>query len=193
MTGARKLMAAAGRHRRLAIPLTAGSALVVMAGVWAITRQPVSTHTHQIRTATTLAERTDFLPASLGPCHWPMRIHGKPARGQVYLTRCYLRALARRDAATIHKLSEFNPQFGFQSQITSRELTDSADARAGVATVTFIQSPVDSAFTTVEITFADGAREGLATVDMSPALGEPAASAGYAWRFQIGSHVRHPK
>jgi hypothetical protein len=129
MTGARKLMAAAGRHRRLAIPLAAGSALVVMAGVWAITRQPVSTHTHQIRTATTLAERTDFLPASPGPCHWPMRIHGKPARGQVYLTRCYLRALARRDAATIQKLSEFNPQLGFQSQITSRELTDSA-ARA---------------------------------------------------------------
>jgi hypothetical protein len=91
----------------------------------------------------------------------------------------------------MHKLSEFVPQFGFRSQITSRDFADSADARAGVATVSFIQNQVDSAFTRVRITFADGARATLAAIDMSPVLGEPAASQGYAWRFQIGSKIRH--
>ncbi|HEX7994437.1 MAG TPA: hypothetical protein VF506_10985, partial [Streptosporangiaceae bacterium] len=122
---------------------------------------------------------------------WTIRVAGKPARGQVYLTRCYLRALARSDAASMHKLSEFVPQFGFRSRITSRELADSADARAGVATATFIQNQVDSAYTIVRITFADGASESLATIDMSSAREEPAASAGYAWRFQIGRKIRH--
>jgi hypothetical protein len=156
-----------------------------------MTRQSVSTHPRERRHAAKLAEWTDFLPAALGRCDLTIRIHGKPARGQVYLTRCYLRALAQRDAASMHKLSEFVPQFGFRSRITSRELSDSADARAGVATATFIQNQVDSAYTIVRITFADGASESLATIDMSSALEEPAASAGYAWRFQIGCKIRH--
>ncbi len=120
-----------------------------------------------------------------------MRISGKPARGQVYLARCYLRALAHRDAATMGGLSESVPKFGFQSRITSRDLADSADARAGVATVTFDPNPIDSGSAAIEITFAGGAREGLSLVDMSPALPEPAASLGSAWRFQIGSDIRH--
>ena len=159
--GGRQLLAAAGRHRRTAIAVAIGSAILVVTALWAATRQPGSIQSHQTRAAVTLVERTDFLPAGLGRCDWAIRIHGKPARGQVYLTRCYLRALARRDAASMKELSEFAPQFGFRSQITSRQLADSAYARAGVATATFIQNPVDSASTAVRITFADGARETL--------------------------------
>ncbi len=191
MPGSRRLMAAAARHRRLAITLAVGSALLVLVGLRITAPQPVSTHRHQIRTATTIAEQTDFLPTSLGPCRWPMRISGKPARGQIYLARCYLRALARRDAATMSGLSEFGPRFGFQSRITSHDLADSADARVGVATVNFQSNPIDAGSATIEITFADGAREGLSLVDMSPALPEPAASLGYAWRLQIGSGIKH--
>jgi hypothetical protein len=191
MPDGRRLMAAVGRHRRMAATVAVGSALVVMAGAWILARHPAGTDRHQIRTATTIPERTDFLPAALGRCSWPLRIHGKPARGQIYLTRCYLRALAHRDAATMHELSEFVPQNNFSSRITGRDTARSADARAGAATVTFIQNPVDSAQTAVEITFADGARESLGMADISLVLPDPAPYEGDAWRFAIGSDIQH--
>ena len=191
MPGGRRLIAAAGRHRRMTATVAVGSALVVMAGVWIMARHPAGPDRHQIRTATTIAERTDFLPAALGPCSWPVRIHGKPARGQIYLTRCYLRALAHRDAATMHELSEFVPQNRFSSRITSRDIAHSADARAGAATVTFIQNQVDSAQTAVQITFADGARESLGMIDISMVLPDPAQYLGDAWRLAVGSDIKH--
>lgn len=190
MAGGRQFLAAAGRHRRTVVTVALCSALIAVAGLWVTAGQPARIHSRHIRPAITVAERTDFLPAALGRCQWPIRVHGKPARGQVYLTRCYLRALAQHDAASMRDLSEFVPKFGFRSQITSRDWADSADARTGVATAAFVQNPVDSAQTAIRITFADGARETLAAIDMSAALREPAASAGNAWRFPIGTKVR---
>jgi hypothetical protein len=178
------------RRRAWSVSVAVGSALVVLVGVWLIARPQVGAHGHQSQTVTTVAARTDFLPTSLGPCSWPMRVHGKPARGQDYLMHCYLWALAHRDAAMLHELSEFVPQNNFQSRITSRDMADSADARAGVATVTFTQNQVDSAQTAVEITFAGGASESLQMVDLSVVLPDPAPSLGDAWRLVIGSDTK---
>ncbi|HEX9064117.1 MAG TPA: hypothetical protein VF843_03365 [Streptosporangiaceae bacterium] len=190
MPGTGKLIAAA-RHRRLPVTLAVVAALLVAAGIWLAAGQPAGPHHRRVMTAIPLSARTDFLPGSAGRCAWPLRVHGRPFRGQVYLARCYLRALAHRDAAVLHELSWFVRQNNFRSRITRREMTHAADARSGIAAVTFRQNQVDAAQTAVTITFADGARESLQLTDMSLVLPDPAPALGNAWRLQIGSDVKH--
>jgi hypothetical protein len=72
-------------------------------------------------------------------CSWPLHVRGKPAPGQVGLMRCYLKALAHRDAAGLLAIAEAPSPV----RITKADLRHSADARAGLATVTFAPRVLD--------------------------------------------------
>jgi hypothetical protein len=75
-------------------------------------------------------------------------------------------------------LGHFNDPPG---RITKAGLTQSADARAGLATAAFTPSPVDSTYVLLTITYADGARERTGLMNMI------AMGGSSAWRMSIGT------
>lgn len=108
-----------------------------------------------------------------------MRIHGRPTREQAGLVRCYLRALAERDIAGLQAVAANIPPV----RITKADLTHSADARAGLATATFLPADTDVAYAPLIITYADGASDRLGIQNMT-AMGGPSE-----WRMTIGTDV----
>jgi hypothetical protein len=95
---------------------------------------------------------------------------------QVNLIRCYLRAVAERDMSRLRDVAYNDPE----PHLTSAQLRNSADARAGLATATFRPDAVDSAYATVHIRYADGAR-----VTVNIWIGN--APASHSWRVLLGS------
>ena len=63
------------------------------------------------------------------------------------------------------------------------DLTYSADARAGLAAVTFTPNPNDTTFADVTITYADGVQENASMMNMI-AMGGPSG-----WRMNIGTEI----
>jgi hypothetical protein len=112
-------------------------------------------------------------------CSWPLRVRGKPAAAQAGLVRCYLRALAGRDAAGLAAVADNMPPV----RITPADLAHSADARSGLATATFTPNPSDPTNTPLTITYADGARDRLGVENLI-AMGGPST-----WRMTIGTDV----
>jgi hypothetical protein len=110
-------------------------------------------------------------------CSWPLHVRGKPAPGQVGLMRCYLKTLAHRDAAGLLAIAEAPSPV----RITKADLRHSADARAGLATVTFAPRVLDPEFGVVGIVYADGARDQLGLQNMI-SFGGPSV-----WRLAIGT------
>src|SRR6516165_10112815 len=60
-------------------------------------------------------------------CSWPLQVRGTASPAHAGLVRCYLRALAGRDAAGLMAVAADIPPV----RITSADLAYSADARAG--------------------------------------------------------------
>jgi hypothetical protein len=112
-------------------------------------------------------------------CSWPLRVRGHQSAGQAGLVRCYLRALAGRDASALAAVADYDPPV----RITSADLTHSADARAGLAAATFTPNPVDSTSASVTITYADGTRDTLGLLNMI-AMGDSPS-----WRMVIGTNI----
>jgi hypothetical protein len=81
-----------------------------------------------------------------------VQVRGTASPAQAGLVRCYLRALASRDTAGLRAVAADIPPV----RITSADLTYSADARAGLAAVTFTPNPNDTTFADVTITYVDG-------------------------------------
>ena len=115
-------------------------------------------------------------------CSWSLRIRGKPTPAQAGLVRCYLRALARHDTAGLLAVAPTTPAV----RITGADLTHSADARSGRATVTFLAALVDTYWVPVIITYADGATARLGVQNMIE-MGGPSV-----WRMSIGTDVNPP-
>lgn len=118
-----------------------------------------------------------FKSRSTPSCSWPLRIRGKPTAAQAGLVRCYLRALAERDTAGLLAVAANSPPV----RITQADLTHSADARSGLATVTFLPASLDPTFVPLIITYADGARDRPGILNMA-ATGGP-----WTWRMLIGT------
>lgn len=112
-------------------------------------------------------------------CSWPLHVRGKPAPGQVSLMRCYLKALAHSDTAGLLAIAEAPSPV----RITKADLRHSADARAGLATVTFAPRVLNPEFGVVGIVYADGAREQLGIQNMI-SFGGPSV-----WRLAIGTSL----
>jgi hypothetical protein len=113
-------------------------------------------------------------------CSWPLQVRGTVSPAQAGLVRCYLRALASRDAAGLKAVADYIPPI----RITTADLAHSADASAGLATATFTQNPNDTSSAFVDISYADGAREdGLGLINMN-AMGGPSG-----WRMAIGMDI----
>jgi hypothetical protein len=112
-------------------------------------------------------------------CSWPLQVRGTPSPAQAGLVRCYLRALASRDTAGLMAVAADIPP----ARITSADLTDSADARAGLATAAFTPNPEDTTSEFVIITYADGVRENASMMNMV-AMGGPSG-----WRMNIGTET----
>jgi hypothetical protein len=68
-------------------------------------------------------------------------------------------------------------------RITSADLRYSADARAGLATVTFTPSPIVTDMPIVTITYADGVHERAPMINMV-VMGGPSG-----WRMVIGKEI----
>jgi hypothetical protein len=127
-------------------------------------------------------ETSGGLPTSVPSCSWPLRVRGPGTEEQAGLVRCYLRALARHDAAGLLAVAD---TANTPVKITRADFTHSADAAAGTATAVFTPNPNDSADVEVAISFADGAREGV-----SMDLANPASE--HSWRLAIGTPVGSP-
>jgi hypothetical protein len=112
-------------------------------------------------------------------CSWPLQVRGTATPEQAGLVRCYLRALAMRDAAGLMAVAEYIPAV----RITPADLAHSADARAGLATATFTPNPSDDTDVLLTITYADGARETTGIINMI-AMGGPSG-----WRLPIGTVI----
>jgi hypothetical protein len=112
-------------------------------------------------------------------CSWPLQVRGTASPAQAGLVRCYLRALASRDTAGLMAVAADIPPV----RITSADLTDSADARAGLATAIFTPNPNDTTFAGVTITYADGLQENVSMMNMI-AMGGPSG-----WRMNIGTDI----
>ena len=90
-----------------------------------------------------------------------------------------LGALAERDNAGLLAVAANIPPV----RITKADLAHSADARGGLATVTFLPASIDVAYVPAAITSADGASDWLGIQNMI-AMGGPSA-----WRMTIGADV----
>jgi hypothetical protein len=112
-------------------------------------------------------------------CSWSLGIRGKPTPEQAGLVRCYLRALAHRDTAALLAVAANIPPV----RITKADLTHSADARSGRATVTFLPATVDTFWVPVIITYADGAMDRLGVQNMIEMGGQS------VWRMSIGTDI----
>jgi hypothetical protein len=116
-------------------------------------------------------------PTSIPTCSWPLHVRGTASSQQAGLVRCYMRALARRDLDGLKAVADNNPP----ARITRTQLTHSADARSGTATVTFVPNLSDDAYETVHIAFADGARQNVPMLIANP-------QSVSSWRLQIGDN-----
>jgi hypothetical protein len=116
-----------------------------------------------------------YEPTSVPSCSWPLQVHGIVTAEQAGLVRCYLRALAQRDAAGLLAVADDDPSV----RITGAQLAHSADARAGVASATFVPNPSDDAFVSVTVRYADGVSVGLGLMIANP-------SSAHSWRLEIG-------
>jgi hypothetical protein len=114
-------------------------------------------------------------------CSWPLEVRGTASPAQAGLVRCYLRALASGDTAGLTAVAAGIPPV----RITGADLAHAADARAGLATAAFTQSPVDATSAFVIITYADGARQDAGMMNMVSMGGPP------GWRMTIGTDI-HP-
>jgi hypothetical protein len=112
-------------------------------------------------------------------CSWPLQVRGTASPAQAGLARCYLRALASRDATGLMAVAADIPPV----RITSADLAYSADARAGLATATFTLNPEDTTSAFVIIIYADGVRENASMMNMV-AMGGPSG-----WRMNIGTTI----
>jgi hypothetical protein len=109
-------------------------------------------------------------------CSWPAHLRGSSTGPQDGLVRCYLKALATRDAGEMKAVAANIPP----ARITSGLFLYSPDARAGVASVTIHPSPVDTTFALVTIKYADGTEERTGMLNMI-AMGGPST-----WRMAVG-------
>lgn len=117
-------------------------------------------------------------PTTVPSCSWPLRVRGEASHEQAGLIRCYVRALATHDVAGLQAVAENDPPV----RITAAQFRHTGDARAGTATATFVPNPSDNAYTTVKITYADGAADSLAIVLANPA-------SAHSWRIQVGAET----
>jgi hypothetical protein len=115
-------------------------------------------------------------PTSVPACSWPLRVQGSASREQAGLIRCYVRALATRDTGGLQSVADEDPPV----RITGAQLWHAADARAGVATATFVPNQDDSAYVTVNVVFADGVSESVPILLANP-------NSAHSWRLQIGT------
>ena len=126
------------------------------------------------------------LPTSVPSCSWSLRVSGRATSEQAGLIRCYLRALADHDTGGLLAVADTTSG---GVRITSADFRHSADARAGVATATFIPGENDDAYL-VTIKFADHARE-----DLAMGLANPGSV--HSWRLGVGTPVNsgggHPE
>jgi hypothetical protein len=104
-------------------------------------------------------------------------VHGHATSEQAGLIRCYLRALAHRDADSLQTLADATAG---PVRITSADLRHAADARAGAASATF-SPPGEDAVVAIKIIFADQVTE---TIWMAP---EATTGAREPWRLEIGT------
>jgi hypothetical protein len=159
-------MAKARSHPRMVVPLRATViALAAVAVVWA---------GHTAWAA--------FKNRGTPSCSWALRVGGKPTPVQAGLIRCYLRALAHRDAAGLLAVAANIPPV----RITKADFAHSADARAGLATAIFTPNPSDSSSASVAITYADGARAQVGILNMI-SMGGPSY-----WRIDGVGTLAHP-
>jgi hypothetical protein len=112
-------------------------------------------------------------------CSWPLVVHGPANLAQTGLVRCYLRALANHDTASLMAVAADIPPV----RITKADFAYSADARAGLTTATFTPSPVDDTDYEVTITYANGVTEKAYMMNMI-AMGGPSG-----WRMIIGTDI----
>ena len=112
-------------------------------------------------------------------CSWPLQVRGKATGDQPGLVRCYLKALAEHNTAGLMAVADNDPAV----RITSADLTNSADARAGLATATFTPSPDDTTVVLLTITYADGVTEKTAMQNLI-AMGGPSI-----WRMAVGTPI----
>jgi hypothetical protein len=112
-------------------------------------------------------------------CSWPLQVTGARNAAQAGLVGCYVRDLGQGDAAGLQATAAYIPAV----RITRADLKYAADARAGLATAAFTQSPVDPTFAWATITFADGTHEVVGLLNMI-AMGGPSG-----WRTCIGTEV----
>ena len=117
-------------------------------------------------------------PTSVPACSWPLRVHGRANQEQAGLIRCYVQALATHDVAGLQAVADDDPPV----RITSAQFAHAADARGGTATTTFVPNQSDSAYMTVTIAFADGARASMPVFLANP-------ESAHSWRIQIGTAV----
>jgi hypothetical protein len=113
-------------------------------------------------------------------CSWPVRVRGVATGQQVGLVQCYLKALAARDTTGLKAVADESSPVS----ITTADLAHSPDASAGLATVTFTPSPVDTSFVLLKIQYANGRLENTGMLNMV-AMGD---SPG--WRMTIGTAIR---
>ncbi|HLN16407.1 MAG TPA: hypothetical protein VK277_06575 [Acidimicrobiales bacterium] len=117
---------------------------------------------------------------SLG-CGWPMRVSGDASRGPVGAVNCYLRYEAEDDRAGLATVMVQNGG-GPPGHVTDTDLRYSADARKGVARVSFKDSEISTSVVYVKITYADG------VVQNTAAESEAAFGMGTAWKVDFGSN-----
>lgn len=115
----------------------------------------------------------DALPGAAPTCSWPLRVTGHATATQAGLIQCYLQAVAHHDLGALEGLA--NPAY----QVTGAELTQTADARAGLATATVSMSPDDAGIGTVQIDYADGATSSFGIEIVNPQVAR-------SWRLDIG-------
>jgi hypothetical protein len=117
-------------------------------------------------------------------CSWSADVqHANPV--QEGLIRCYLRAIADRSTKELRSVvparGDDGPT-GFGSEVFAH----AADARSGPASVDVVGNDVDDADATVDIRYADGARESLDIHIANPASAN-------SWRFSnVGTYPADP-
>jgi hypothetical protein len=114
-------------------------------------------------------------------CSWPVHVRGVATAQQSGLVQCYLRALAARDTAMLMRVADNIPPV----RITKADLGYSADARSGLATVTFTPDPVDTTYVLLKIVYANGVQEHTGMINMVAMGGSP------GWRMDIGTVIKN--
>lgn len=107
-------------------------------------------------------------------CSWPARIeNANPVQDGVI--RCYLKAVAGHSADGLRSVVPAR-EHGGPTGFDAAAFAHSADARGGAATATVSGNDVDDADATVDLRYADGARD---TLDLH--IADP--SSARSWRI----------